>query len=243
MPVSGVTCLQFHATRRAATHVRSLLAAGGQRTRLTSPAAATVTATATAPTPQAASSLQSLLLLRGHSLPAHQLKNSTPCTCKRYCTSFTSSSSSAHARTLSLPSAPSQPSTRHLNSFSEAHRAFRKLSEVHYHSRKASFRKLEPSYELLSTTPNSFLRPRFLPSSSLHRGICSSPLTSAAMSTLSQPQTPAALDSPLREQRYRPVERLTDSLETPSLDDRKYRVVRHFFLLHFGLSVVHHAPT
>jgi hypothetical protein len=242
MPVAGVTCLQFHATRRAAAHVRSLLAAGGQRTRLTSPAAATVTTTATAPTPEAASSLQSQLLLRGHSLPAHQLKNSTPCTCKRYCTSFTSSSSSAHARTLSLPFAPSKPSTRHLNGFSEAHRTFRELSEVHYYSRKASFRKLEPSYELLSTSPNSFLRPRFLPSSSLHRGICSSPLTSAAMSTLSQPQTPAALDSPLREQRYRPVERLTDSLETPSLDDRKYRVVRHFFCFTFGLSVVHHAP-
>ncbi|KAE9367559.1 LuxS/MPP-like metallohydrolase [Stipitochalara longipes BDJ] len=46
------------------------------------------------------------------------------------------------------------------------------------------------------------------------------------MSTLSQPQTPAALDSPLREHRHRPVERLTDRLETPSLDDRKYRVVR-----------------
>jgi len=46
------------------------------------------------------------------------------------------------------------------------------------------------------------------------------------MSTLSQPQTPAALDSPLREHRHRPVERLTDRLETPSLDDRLYRVVR-----------------
>jgi insulysin len=46
------------------------------------------------------------------------------------------------------------------------------------------------------------------------------------MSTLSQPQTPAALDSPLREHRHRSVERLTDSLETPSLDDRSYRVVR-----------------
>ena len=46
------------------------------------------------------------------------------------------------------------------------------------------------------------------------------------MSTLSQPQTPAALDSPLREHRHRPVERLTDRLETPSLDDRSYRVVR-----------------
>ena len=46
------------------------------------------------------------------------------------------------------------------------------------------------------------------------------------MSTLSQPQTPAALDSPLREHRHRPVERLTDSLETPSLDNRSYRVVR-----------------
>ena len=45
------------------------------------------------------------------------------------------------------------------------------------------------------------------------------------MSTLSQPQTPAALDSPLREHRHRPVERLTDSLETPTLDNRKYRLV------------------
>lgn len=46
------------------------------------------------------------------------------------------------------------------------------------------------------------------------------------MATLSQPQTPAALNSPLREHRHRPVERLTDRLETPSLDDRSYRVVR-----------------
>jgi insulysin len=45
------------------------------------------------------------------------------------------------------------------------------------------------------------------------------------MSTLSQPQTPAALDSPSEEYRYR-VERLTEHLETPLLDDRKYRVVR-----------------
>jgi hypothetical protein len=235
MPVSGVTCLQFHATCRAAAqaHVRSLLAAGGQRTRLTSPAtasaSASATATATAPKPRAASSLHSLLLLRGYSPPTHRFKNSTPCNCKRYCTSFTSSSVlPAHARTFSPPFAPSQPSTRHLNYFSQAHRPFRDLSEFHYSdfSRKASLRKLEPSYALLSTTPNSFLRPRFLPSSSSHRGLCSPPLTSAAMSTLSQPQTPAALDSPLREHRYRPVERLTDCLETPSLDDRKYRVVR-----------------
>jgi hypothetical protein len=47
-----------------------------------------------------------------------------------------------------------------------------------------------------------------------------------AMSTLSQPQTPAALGSPLREHRHRPVERVTDRLETPSLDDRSYRVIR-----------------
>jgi insulysin len=46
------------------------------------------------------------------------------------------------------------------------------------------------------------------------------------MSTLSQPQTPATLGSPLREPRHRPVERLTDRLETPSLDDRSYRVIR-----------------
>lgn len=46
------------------------------------------------------------------------------------------------------------------------------------------------------------------------------------MSTLSQPQTPAALDSPLREHRHRPVEKITDQIETPNLDDRLYRVVR-----------------
>ncbi|TAQ87722.1 hypothetical protein B7494_g3941 [Chlorociboria aeruginascens] len=48
----------------------------------------------------------------------------------------------------------------------------------------------------------------------------------STMATLSQPQTPANLDSPLREHRHRPVERLTDRLETPSLDDRSYRVIR-----------------
>ena len=47
-----------------------------------------------------------------------------------------------------------------------------------------------------------------------------------AMSTLSQPATPAGVNSPLREHRHRPVERLTDRLETPSLDDRNYRVIR-----------------
>jgi insulysin len=46
------------------------------------------------------------------------------------------------------------------------------------------------------------------------------------MSSLSQPQSPSVLDTPLREHRNRPVERLTDSLETPSLDDRSYRVIR-----------------
>jgi len=46
------------------------------------------------------------------------------------------------------------------------------------------------------------------------------------MSTPSQPQTPATLVNPLREHRQRPVERLTDRLETPSLDDRNYRVIR-----------------
>ncbi|KFY13297.1 hypothetical protein V491_06446 [Pseudogymnoascus sp. VKM F-3775] len=46
------------------------------------------------------------------------------------------------------------------------------------------------------------------------------------MHTPSQPQTPTTLDSPLREHRQRPVERLTDKLETPSLDDRQYRVIK-----------------
>lgn len=46
------------------------------------------------------------------------------------------------------------------------------------------------------------------------------------MATLSQPQTPADPNSPMREHRSSPVERLTDRLETPSLDNREYRVIR-----------------
>lgn len=46
------------------------------------------------------------------------------------------------------------------------------------------------------------------------------------MSTLSQPQTPATADSPLREHRHSPVVLVTDQLETPSLDDRSYRVIQ-----------------
>lgn len=49
---------------------------------------------------------------------------------------------------------------------------------------------------------------------------------SVAMPSISQPQTPAAVDFPLRERRQRSVERVTDRLETPSLDDRSYRVIR-----------------
>jgi hypothetical protein len=62
------------------------------------------------------------------------------------------------------------------------------------------------------------------------------------MSTLSQPQTPASLDRPSKEDGHKFVERLTDRLETPSLDDRKYRVVR---LLPNQLEVllVHDADT
>ena len=46
------------------------------------------------------------------------------------------------------------------------------------------------------------------------------------MSTLSQPQTPATAESPLREQRHSLVKTVTDQLETPSLDDRQYRVIK-----------------
>jgi hypothetical protein len=41
------------------------------------------------------------------------------------------------------------------------------------------------------------------------------------MSTLSQPQTLAMAESPLREQRHSLVQTVTDQLETPSLDDRQ----------------------
>lgn len=46
------------------------------------------------------------------------------------------------------------------------------------------------------------------------------------MSSVSQPQTPAASNGPLREHRNSAVQRLTESIETPSLDDRRYRVAR-----------------
>lgn len=38
--------------------------------------------------------------------------------------------------------------------------------------------------------------------------------------------SPATLDDDLREQRNGPVERVTDHLETPSVDDRSYRVIK-----------------
>jgi len=46
------------------------------------------------------------------------------------------------------------------------------------------------------------------------------------MSTLSQPHTPATTESPLREHRHSLVKTVTDQLETPSLDDRQYRVIK-----------------
>lgn len=46
------------------------------------------------------------------------------------------------------------------------------------------------------------------------------------MSTISQPQTPTTLSSPLCEHQDSPVERITDSLKTPLLDDRLYRVIK-----------------
>jgi len=45
------------------------------------------------------------------------------------------------------------------------------------------------------------------------------------MSTLSQPREPAPLAAPLPEHRQRPIE-IASSLETPSLDNRKYKVIR-----------------
>jgi hypothetical protein len=46
------------------------------------------------------------------------------------------------------------------------------------------------------------------------------------MSTLSQPQSPSTAESPLREQRHSLVQTVADQLETPSLDDRQYRVIK-----------------
>jgi len=83
-----------------------------------------------------------------------------------------------------------------------------KLGGVHF---------LRSAFSSIPTIRRPFLPPS-TKTSQASRG-----LQKLAMSTLSQPQTPAALDSPLREHRHRPVERLTDRLETPSLDDRSYR--------------------
>jgi hypothetical protein len=102
---------------------------------------------------------------------------------------------------------------------------------AHHCCQAQAFGKLSGGYLLpkasfaFSTSTLNSLRP-LLPKTFLQRGFCSPFSISATMSTLSQPQTPAALHSPLREHRHRPVERLTDRLETPSLDDRSYRVVR-----------------
>lgn len=51
----------------------------------------------------------------------------------------------------------------------------------------------------------------------------------------------APLDGPEREHASRPVERLTDQLETPSLDDRQYRIVK--LLNELEVLLVHDADT
>lgn len=115
------------------------------------------------------------------------------------------------AQTLVVHST-TRPSTHH---FCQA-QTFRKLGGVYL---------LPKAFCAFSASPLNSFPPPF-PKPFLQRGFCSPSSISATMSTLSQPQTPAALHSPLREHRHRPVERLTDRLETPSLDDRSYRVVR-----------------
>jgi hypothetical protein len=136
-----------------------------------------------------------------HSLPSNRLNHSSPCTS----TSIFTSTSPSSAQTLS----PSWPLT-HLTSQA---RVPTKLSGRHI---------LPKVFGVLPSKTSNSLCPH-VPKSSSPQGVCSPHTSVAAMSTLSQPQTPAALDSPLREHRYRPVERLTDRLETPSLDDRSYR--------------------
>lgn len=79
------------------------------------------------------------------------------------------------------------------------------------------------AYTLFSNRTSST---NFLPTFTLSPTLRRAHSTAAAMPTPSQPQTPTTLDSPLREHRQRPVERLTDKLETPSLDDRQYRVIK-----------------
>ena len=137
-----------------------------------------------------------------HSLPGNRFESFHVCTSN---SRFTSPSS---ARTLS-PVTTSRPLT-HLTSQA---RAPTKLGIVHI---------LRKAFGVLPSKTSNSLRPH-VPKSSSPQGVYSPQTSVATMSTLSQPQTPAALDSPLREHRHRPVERLTDRLETPSLDDRSYR--------------------
>jgi hypothetical protein len=139
-----------------------------------------------------------------HSLPSNRFESS-----HHACTSTSRFTSPSSAQTLS-PFNTSRPLTQ----LTSQARAPTKLGIVHI---------LRKAFGVLPSKTSNNLRPH-VPKSSSPQGVYSGHTSVArTMSTLSQPQTPAALDSPLREHRHRPVERLTDRLETPSLDDRSYR--------------------
>jgi hypothetical protein len=94
------------------------------------------------------------------------------------------------------------------------HRHLKSLQEQLHILRKAHITAGHPRYPVASSSSIS--------SGSLSVGGCAYSI----MSPISQPQTPATANSPLCEHRDALVERVTDCLETPSLDDRLYRVIK-----------------
>jgi hypothetical protein len=207
MSISGVSCLGFYAICRPASAERTLLLYS-QRTHTTLLQSG------------ASPRLHLVQSLRYSSLIHIASNKETSCTgiCiekgKAAPNLLLAASSLCRAQThsQSSPSCTPQPPT-HI------------FSQARARNNLGSFLILRKGFSAWSACLSNNLRPPFS-NSSTHRSSCLPTSSSATMSTLSQPQTPATLDSPLREHRHRPVERLTDRLETPSLDDRSYRVVR-----------------
>jgi hypothetical protein len=129
--------------------------------------------------------------------------------------------------TSSLSRNPKHRPTNTPQNLAQTPSSLSQLSPSHVHQRH-----LRPIDRLLNSPRTANFSPRL--SATLHNQVLrhlqpsppGSRTTYYEMSTLSQPQTPATADSPLREHRHSPVQTVTDQLETPSLDDRQYRVIK-----------------
>lgn len=146
----------------------------------------------------------------------------TAFTCTLTTSSLQSNTTSSYLQQISAPPFKTFPTAQTYLSPTASRAAIHFLKQARVRNNIGSFLTLRKNFHTSIPQPLKSLLPPF---SNFY--LCqSTSARSATMSTLSQPQTPAAMDSPLREHRYNPVERLTDRLEAPSLDDRKYRVVR-----------------